>query len=190
MIDKPHFRYHLGKLVVCSILIVLVLVFKEQLVEHLRFFIGALILAYGLDEIAFEIYCHKLKFIHKSKTYLGLIELVLGVSLLLINLDKYPAVCILWATWTIVRESYEIEELITKIKSVTLTIVSGIESIVVIVFSVMLIAQPEEHHAMIHMYLLAVEFLLNPTIPLLDEFIEKKKEEKRQTEEAQEKSGE
>ena len=32
MIDKPHFRYHLGKLVVCSILIVLVLVFKEQLV--------------------------------------------------------------------------------------------------------------------------------------------------------------
>lgn len=182
MIEKPHIRYHLGKLVVCIILIVLVLVFKEQLVNNLRFFIGALILAYGLDEIAFEIYCHKLDFINKSKTYLGLIELVLGVVLLAINLD-YAAVCILWATWTIVRESYEIEELVTKIKSVTLTIVSGLESIAVIVFSVMLIAEPGEHHAMIHIYLLAVEFFLNPTIPLLDEFIEKKKIDKAETNE-------
>ena len=176
MIEKPHLRYHFFKLIVCVIIAIVVFIFREQLVHlnHLKFFIGALMVAYGLDEIAFEAYCHKLHFIHEHKTYLGLIELVLGVVTLLLNLD-YEAVCIIWATWSIVRESYEIKELVTEIKSITLTIVSGIESIAVIVLSVMLIAEPGEHHALIHIYLLLVELVLNPLIPLLDELIEKKK---------------
>lgn len=178
MIEKPHLRYHFFKLIVCVVLTVLVFIFREQLVQlnHLKFFIGALMVAYGLDEIAFEAYCHKLKFIHAHKTYLGIIELVLGATMLFLNLD-YEAVCIIWATWSIVRESYEIKELVTEIKSITLTIVSGIESVAVIVLSIMLIAEPGEHHALIHIYLLLAELVLNPLIPLLDEFIEKKKQE-------------
>ena len=176
MIKKPHLRYHFFKLIVCVVLSVLILIFREQLVHlnHLKFFIGALMAAYGLDEIAFEAYCHKLHFIHEHKTYLGIIELVLGVTTLILNLD-YEAVCIIWATWSIVRESYEIKELVTEIKSITLTIISGIESIAVIVLSIMLIAEPGEHHALIHIYLLIIELVLNPLIPLGDEIIEKKK---------------
>ena len=176
MIQKPHLRYHFVKLIVCIVLSILVFIFREQLVhlDHLKFFIGALMVAYGLDEIAFEAYCHKLHFIHEHKTYLGIIELVLGVTTLILNLD-YEAVCIIWATWSIVRESYEIKELVTEIKSITLTVVSGVESIAVIVLSIMLIAEPGEHHALIHIYLLLAEFILNPLIPLLDELIEKKK---------------
>ena len=176
MIEKPHLRYHFFKLIVCVILTVVVFIFREQLVHlnHLKFFIGALMVAYGLDEIAFEAYCHKLHFIHEHKTYLGLVELVLGLTMLFLTLD-YEAVCIIWATWSIVRESYEIKELVTEIKSITLTIVSGIESIAVIILSIMLIAEPGEHHALIHIYLLMIEFVLNPLIPLLDELIEKKK---------------
>lgn len=176
MIEKPHLRYHFFKLIACVILTVVVFIFREQLVHlnHLKFFIGALMVAYGLDEIAFEAYCHKLHFIHEHKTYLGLIELVLGVATLILELD-YEAVCIIWATWSIVRESYEIKELVTEIKSITLTVVSGVESIAVIILSIMLIAEPGEHHALIHIYLLMIEFVLNPLIPLLDELIEKKK---------------
>ena len=178
MIEKPHLRYHFFKLIVCVVLAILVFVFREQLVHltHLKFFIGALMVAYGLDEIAFEAYCHKLHFIHEHKTYLGIIELVLGVTTLLLKLD-YEAVCIIWATWSIVRESYEIKELVTEIKSITLTIVSGVESVAVIVLSIMLIAEPGEHHALIHIYLLLAELVLNPLIPLLDELIEKKKQQ-------------
>ena len=178
MIEKPHLRYHFFKLIVCVVLSIFVFLFREQLVhlDHLKFFIGALMVAYGLDEIAFEAYCHKLHFIHEHKTYLGIIELVLGVSTLLLNLD-YEAVCVIWATWSIVRESYEIKELVTEIKSITLTIVSGAESVAVIVLSIMLIAEPGEHHALIHIYLLLLEFILNPLIPLLDELIEKKKQQ-------------
>ena len=184
MIEKPHLRYHFFKLIVCIVLSVLVLVFREQLVhlDHLKFFIGALMVAYGLDEIAFEAYCHKLHFIHEHKTYLGIIELVLGASTLFLKLD-YEAVCIIWATWSIVRESYEIKELVTEIRSITLTIVSGFESVAVIVLSIMLIAEPGEHHALIHIYLLLAEFILNPLIPLLDELIEKKKQQIKEKEE-------
>ena len=80
-----------------------------------------------------------------------------------------------YSTWSIIRESYEIKELVTEIKSVTLTIISGIESIAVIVFSIMLIAEPGEHHALIHIYLLLFELILTPLVPLLDEIIEQKK---------------
>lgn len=186
MIEKPHLRYHFFKLIVCVILAILVFIFREQLVHlnHLKFFIGALMVAYGLDEIAFEAYCHKLQFIHAHKTYLGVIELVLGVTTLILDLD-YEAVCIIWATWSIIRESYEIKELVTEIKSITLTIISGIESIAVIVLSIMLIAEPGEHHALIHIYLLLFEFILTPLVPLVDEFIEKKKLESKDKKEEQ-----
>ena len=54
---------------------------------------------------------------------------------------EYSAVCIIWATWSIVRESHEIKELVTEIVSVPLTIISGLESIAVIVLSIMLISE-------------------------------------------------
>ena len=184
MIEKPHVRYHFFKLIVCVILTVLVFIFREQLVhlDGIKYFIGGLMVAYGLDEIAFEVYCHKLHFIHEHKTYLGLIDLVLGGAMLLLTLD-YEAVCIIWATWSIVRESYEIKELVTEIKSITLTLLSVAESIAVIILSIMLIAEPGEHHALIHIYLLMVELVLNPLIPLLDEIIEKKKQAKQEKKE-------
>ena len=86
--------------------------------------------------------------------------------------------CVIWAAWSILREAFEIKELFLKIKSVVLTIISGIESIAVIVLSVMLILEPGEHHAMIHLYLLLVELVLTPLVPLLDEVIEERKHKK------------
>ena len=176
MIEKPHLRYHLFKLIVCVVCAILVLVFREQLVhlDHLKYFIGALMVAYGLDEIAFEAYCHKLHFIHEHKTYLGLVELVLGATMLFLTLD-YEAVCIIWATWSIIRESYEIKEIFADLNFLVPKILSGVESIAVIVFSILLIIEPAEHHAMIHLYLLLVELILTPFVPLLDEMLEKKK---------------
>ena len=39
----------------------------------------------------------------------------------------------------------------------------------------MLIAEPGEHHALIHIYLLLFEFILTPLVPLVDEFIKQQK---------------
>ena len=92
--------------------------------------------------------------------------------------------CIIWATWSIVRESYEIKEVVSDIKSVLPKILSGAESIAVIVLSVMLILEPTEHHALIHMYMLVIELVLNPATVLLDElFIHLKEKKKAEIEE-------
>ena len=157
MEEKSHIKYFIIKLVIYAAIAVCVFIFREQLVaeEALKYFIGGLMVLYGLEEIFFEILNHKGKFIHKAKTYLGLVELVLGVFLLVSTLE-YASVCVIWATWSIMRESFEIREIVTEYKSAVPIVISGLESVAVIVLSIMLILQPHEEHALIHMYLLFV----------------------------------
>lgn len=186
--EQSHIKYYFIKLIVYVALAICVFIFREKLVEPLKYFIGGLMLLYGLEEILFEIVFRDKHFWHKDKIYLGIIEITFGITLLVINLPyeaDYEAVCVVWATWSIVRESFEIKELVTEIKSWTLTFLSGAESIAVIVFSVMLILEPGEHHAMIHIYLLLLELLLTPLIPLLDEILLERKHKKELTQEKQ-----
>ena len=170
------------KFAIFTTLAIFVFIFREKLVENLQPFIGSLMIFYGLEGILYEVLCHRLHFIHSSKSYLGLIELIFGTVLLIAPLE-YSFVCIIWATWSIVRESYELKEVVSDIKTIPPKILSGAESIAVIVLSVMLILEPTEHHALIHMYLLVVELVFNPFTVLLDELLirlkEKREEQKK-----------
>ena len=69
------------------------------------------------------------------------------------------------------RESYELKEVVSDINSIAPKILTGAESIAVIVLSVMLILEPTEHHALIHMYMLVIELILNPLTVILDELL-------------------
>lgn len=173
MEEKPHFKYYIVKLAILTVLAVMVFIFREPLVEHLKYFIGGLMLLYGVEEIAFETIYHHHHILHQDKIYLGFIELLLGVVMLLVNIS-YEGVCIIWATWSILRESYEIKEVFSELKCLVPKIISGLESLVAIVFSILLIIEPGEHHAMIHLFLLLVELPLTPLTPLLDEILESK----------------
>lgn len=177
MNEKSCIKYNLIKLGVYIVLAVLVFIFRETLVEYLKYFIGGLMVLYALEEILFIILHHIHHILHQDKVYLGFIELVLGIVLLCVNVS-YESVCIIWATWSILRESYEIKEVFCEIHHIAPKIVSGVESIVVIVFSIMLIIEPGEHHALIHLYLLLAELVIAPLTPLLDELLMRKKEKK------------
>ena len=170
MLQKPHIKYLVIKLIIFTILAVLVFVFRDSHVEHLKPFIGALMILYGLDGILFEIVCHKKGFLYQNKTYLGLIELIFGIVLISASLI-FEYVCIIWATWSIIRESFEIKEIVSDLKMIAPKILSSIESVIVIVFSVLLIIEPGEHHILIHMGLLTAELILNPLVILIDEFL-------------------
>jgi uncharacterized membrane protein HdeD (DUF308 family) len=188
--EQSHIKYYLVKLIIYVALAVCVFIFRELLVQNLKYFIGGLMTLYGVEEILFEIVFKDKHFWHKDKIYLGIIELAFGVALLCLDLhdnaeETLIRTCLIWATWSIVRESFEIKELVTEIKSWTLTIISGIESIAVIVLSVMLILNPGEEDAMIHMYLLLLELLLTPLIPLLDEILLERKHKKLEHKEAE-----
>ena len=170
MEEKSHIKYYLGKLILFLIIAVMVFVFKTPLVENLKYFIGGLMLLYGLEEILFEIIYSRHHLLHKDKIYLGFIETLFGI-VMLCALMSYESVCIIWATWSILRESYEIKEIVAEYKALAPRIISGVESIAVIVFSILLILEPGEHHAMIHLYLLLLELTLAPLVPLIEELI-------------------
>ena len=176
MNEKNSIKYNLIKLGVYVVLAVLIFIFREQLVEHLKYFIGGLMILYAVEEILFIIIHHVHHILHEDKVYLGFIELLLGIVLMCVNLS-YESVCIIWATWSILRESYEIKEIACELKHIVPKIVSGVESLVIIIFSILLIIEPGEHHAMIHLYLLLAELVIAPLTPLLDELLMKKKKE-------------
>ena len=181
--EKSHIKYLFVKLGVFVALAVCVFIFREQLIANLKYFIGGLMLLYGIEEVLFEVIFRGKFFWKGEKTYLGLVELVLGTTLFFFPLEANPEevmkmTCVIWAAWSILREAFEIKELFLEIKSVALTIISGIESIAVIVLSVMLILEPGEHHAMLHLYLLLFELVLTPLVPLLDEIIEERKQKR------------
>ena len=173
MEEISHVKYYIVKLVLFTVLAVMVFIFRGPLIDHLKYFIGGLMLLYGVEEIAFEAIYHHHHILHQDKFYLGFIEVLLGTVMLLIDIS-YEGVCIIWATWSVLRESYEIKEVFSELKCLAPKIISGLESLVVIVFSIFLIIQPDEHSATTHLYLLLVELLLTPFTPLLDEILESK----------------
>lgn len=171
---RSHLEYNFVKLGVYVLLGVFVFIFREKLVEHLKYFIGSLMIFYALEEMLFEfIYARKL-FYKQNKVYLGLVELILGICLLTINFS-IEVTCIIWATWSILREAFEVEEIVSELHNIVPKIISGVESIAAIVFSILLIIEPGEHHAMIHIYLLLAELVVTPLTPVLDEILSKRK---------------
>lgn len=167
--EKKIKYYRLIKLAVFVAIAILTFFLRDIFINYLKYSIGGLMLLYGFEEVAFGIIFKWDQISHDDKLYLGFIELLFGSILLFTHID-YESVCIIWATWSIVRESYEIKEIIVHLKNNILKVVSGIESLTIIVFSVILILNPTQMHAMIHLYiLLLVELILTPLIPILDE---------------------
>ena len=153
----------------------LILLFKDFFVENLRWFIGGLIVLYGVLGIA-GVALEKVKPIYEGNGFLFFnVEILLGLTVL-IFVKEYSTVCIMWAVWSILRESVELREIVSRELHPSLAVVSGLESLAVIVLSVMLITEPGHHHALIHSYLLCVELILTAAIPLLNHYVFKKGE--------------
>ena len=49
--EKYHIKYLFIKLAIFVALAICVFIFREQLVEHLKYFIGGLMLLYGVEEV-------------------------------------------------------------------------------------------------------------------------------------------
>lgn len=156
---------------------VLILIFKNFFVENLRWFIGGLVVLYGAIGILGAALEKSCPIRERQEIYFNSVEILIGL-IILIFVKEYSAVCIIWAVWSILRESIEIKEIVDGELHLFLAIVSGIESVAVIVLSVMLITEPGRHHALIHTYLLCIELLLTSSIPVLNHCVFKKKKER------------
>ena len=159
--------FRLSRLICFVACAVLLLVFNEFFLHNLRWFIGGLIVLYGSLGIL-ALLLAKVKPIYEGQGFLFFsVEILLGLVTLCFIKD-YATVCVIWAVWSIIRESVELEEIVARELHPVLALVSGLESVAVVVLSVMLMMEPGEHHAMIHSYLLVVELVLAALIPVIN----------------------
>ena len=168
--------YRMIKTIVFIILGVLAIVFSHELVSQDGAYINALVasvmILYGVEGgimniIKKDVKAHPVKFLN------NIIMILMAVILLVIvQGHEYELVmgCVIWSVWSIMREGEEIaEKVIERFDNKVTAIINFLESIIVIVFSILLIAEPGIHHAHTHVILLGVELILEVLWPYLDE---------------------
>ena len=158
-------------------------------IEVLRYAIGGLMIFYGIEEIVLTAIKHE-KHYSIHSLYWNLIEILIGLVLIVFVETEdeevtYAVVCVCWAIWSILREARELVEVTEELKehkpilSKIASIVNMLESLTVIALSLTMLIEPGEHHAKIHLYLLAVELftkVLFPIVHYIAERLEQKKE--------------
>ena len=173
------------------ILTALVIAFVSTLaqIEVLRYFIGGLMIFYGIEEIIYTVFKNKKHYSIRS-LYWNIVEIVIGITLVVFvetgNVEvTYAVVCVCWAIWSILREAHELVEATEKLKDNKLllcrivAIVNFLESFTVIALSLTMLIEPSEHHAKIHLYLLVAELFTKVLFPLVN-YIALRLEEKKE----------
>jgi len=170
-------KYYLFvRLFVLTVFAVLIGVFARNLLDLLHYLVGGVMLLYGLEGLIFPLLKDRKNILKEYQTFLGVIELLLGI-IMVTTIRDMTTICVMWGTWTIVRESYELFETSHKFMNKFPAILSFVLSIVEIVFSVLLIIsayEDYEHHALTHIYLLVPELIINAISPILYNLFEHK----------------
>ena len=149
---------------------VLLGVFHVFIIDNLSFTLPIIMILYGIEAVSMAVYYHRKDFHIQHRFYWGLVEILLGIVVLVAVVD-FEVTCIVWAIWAILREAEEIREAVeTKDSLITSIIVIAI-GIINMVFSVLLIIHPGEHHATIHLYLLIVELAVASIVPIIDYYV-------------------
>ena len=168
-------KYQIIKTVIFIILGVLILIFSNTLTYNAHILVGCLMLMYGIEDSIKRLV---LKDYLIPKFANDFLIIVLGVVALFLGHDEhFTSLCIIWATWSILREEWEIEEIVKHLKNKVVAVISFIESIAVIVISIFFIFEPTLYHVHIHVIILGIELILEVLFPLLDKLICNKKED-------------
>jgi len=164
--------YKLFKLILFVAMGVLVLVFNKGIMSNdgalINGIVGCVIAIYGLEDIILPIVRKEWKE-RRVELLNGGINILIAVVMIFL-LEGHPhelrIVCVIWSIWSIMREGEEIvEKGFEGIKEHPITsVINFAESIVVIVFSIMLICAKDahelEHHAHAHVILLGIELII------------------------------
>lgn len=164
------------KTILYLILAVFVAVFFDWLLENVRYVVGPLMILYGTESIVMH-FVLKRKVSEENEFFWGEFEVMLGVVLLLADGISYESTCIIWAIWSIFRETRELEEIFKRIEKKIPVILDLAESVCSIIISVVLIINPGEKHIAVHAIFLIVELVSTVLLPYFREYYEKRRKE-------------
>ena len=165
--------YNFIKLIIFIAFSVLLVVFRNELVQDLHYFIGALVFTYGLESNVVLAVVAKKNCIRSIKFSFSLFEMVVGLTIFF-AVRNFTHVCVMWAVWSMLRQSLDIHEVLKGEVKGVVAVIFIIQSVVSVVFSIMLILNPTHHHAVTHIYLLIAELLVISLPPVIDELLIKK----------------
>ena len=170
-------KYQIFKTFYFIILGVLVFIFHDFLTNHAYILVSMIMLLYGVEDIVERI-IRKVNKQNISRLSSNILIIILGVICLFLNRDTdFVPLCIIWATWAILREEWELEDVINFFHNKLIMVLNILESITVIVISIFFIFSPTIEHIRIHVIILGIELILEVLFPLIDLLISKKKEE-------------
>lgn len=163
--------YNFIKLAIFVAFSVLLIIFRNELVNDLHYFIGSLVFAYGLESSIVLAVVAKKNCIRSMKFAFALFEMVVGLTILF-AVRYFTHVCVMWAVWSMLRQSLDIHEVLKGEVKGAVAVVYIVQSVVSVVFSIMLILNPTHHHAVTHIYLLIAELLVISLPPVIDEILQ------------------
>lgn len=162
---------------------VLVVVFRHPLVQNLKYLIGPIMLLYGGETVVRHIAGGK-RLRDRNMFFYGAVQLLLGIVMLAaldneVGSNDYRSICVIWATWALLREALELEEAFHKIlRRQYIVLLNVAESSLNIFFSVTLLLAPNEYHALLHCWLLSLELITKVLFPPLERLFEEKNAKK------------
>lgn len=169
------------KAILYTIAGVLILAFNKVIMNYVGSVVGAVVFLYGLNVTIVSI-LEKRYFGDNALVFDGI--MLYFIALILFLVEDIISVCLVWAVWSIMREGKEMGVAIQELrKKKSVELLNFIESIVVIIFSFIMVLNPGEEEAHFHMYILGIELLLEVVFPVIKLFAErsfKKHKEKKE----------
>ena len=151
---------------------ILILIWNEEIIQYIYIIVGIDLLALSSLELLKEIVGRGYK---KASNHIGTatFTFLVGILILTIFHDDFYIVSVMWAVATVVNSTMEINEGIHEIhERKTFSLINLIFAVAEIVFSILLLIQPEENdeHFLTHIYLLGTGFLLEAAEELIRVF--------------------
>ena len=165
---------------------IILFIFNKQIAEHdtyyLAYLVASLMFAYSVFDFIDMLEKRKTLKAH-TKLFDCIIQIIFGTLILTTFKGStpeagYATICIIWAVWSICREGEELAEDMERFKEHIPAYLNVIESIIVLVLSFMLIANPHPEHAISHIILLGFELILGVVFPHVDYFFIRRHEAK------------
>nr|MBO4517643.1 hypothetical protein [Clostridia bacterium] len=166
-------KWQISKAVLYLVAAILIFIFNQSITPYAGILVGAVVCVYAFEELIVSAVNKKL-FSDTFHLFDGIAQILIGVILFLVSYDIIK-VCLVWGVWSVLRESKELAVAVKSVITKRLGFLSAIESVVVIVLSFMMILEPSEHHAHLHVILLGVELITVVLFYFMERFIDGKR---------------
>lgn len=145
----------------------LIIILSKKIVDYLPYVVGSIMILVNVEAIIVNIIEHD----HENIGYkLGII--VLGILIITAASHDFEAICVIWATISIINGGRSLMRLIFNIKKSWINILGLALAILSIVLSIFLILDPLEH-VTTHIVLLGIEIILDGIRIILVKYKEK-----------------